>query len=138
MQINDVILKQTDEYGFWDKIVRFIELKEDNPLPDHLRHLFVSALSMQTNTGEFYDEPFIGRPFLKLVEVYKNEPSKKGGTYKYPYQTLTLYKGNLKTLEWLQEDGKLCNTVKAIREAYRKESENGIKSFSTIIKICIC
>lgn len=139
MKLNDIQTKVANDYEFWDKLVRVMEVINDQPISPQLRHLFVLGLSLNHETAiGHYDEPFIGRPFQVLVKEFGKTESQKGGTYAYPYHTASLYKKKLRALGWLKKDNKISDEWKRLQKAYHKEAELGIKSISFIYKICIC
>ena len=139
MKLSDVQIKVTTDYEFWEQVVRVMEVIKKQKVSDELRHLFVLGLSMRhDSTDGFYDEPFTGKPFHKLVEYFGNSTSARGTNYAYPYITASQKKKQFKELGWIGKDSKLTKEWKQLQQAYRQESKMGIKSLSFIYKICIC
>lgn len=124
MKYPDVIIKVSTEYEFWDKTMRYIQSVIDlPPLPERPYAMYVHALAST------YDDPFV---FSGMEHICRELEKQFGETMNY--SNSRNYKSRIKKLGWLP-NGKFPPFITRLREDFKREKEQGIRSLSLIMKI---
>ena len=134
MTIKNVTKKVKTDYELWYKCIEFLELCSNNEtkLSPTLKNLLATGLSIEQ------DEPFVGKPFRKVIELIVEQKKLKQEEYAFPYYAIATYKQNLIKSGYLTKGGKLHPAIAKMRDAYRADAASGIKAISVIFKLCIC
>lgn len=130
MKLKDIEIKATTEQEFWEQFLKFkgahipLVPREDTPnalLPDLQRRIYATAMIMPQAT------PFDGHAMTELANILGIKKT-----------VLGTYRREIQKKGWLTKDYKFPAEIQSIRQAYKKEAEQGIRSIAFIYKLCIC
>jgi hypothetical protein len=133
MKFNDVELKATSDYDFWDKVMKYFQSILDlPPLTEKPYAMYIHALASN------YEDPFV---FSGMQYISKE--MEKQFDEKMTYTNTRNYKSRIKKLGWLNKSGKFPTFLVKLRKDFKEEQEDivrkggvGKPSFSIIMKIC--
>jgi len=126
MRYPDVKITTQTEYEFWEKVLGLIQYQLDDmpPIPERCYAFYVHALASK------HEDPF---KHTGMEHISKELEKQLGSPISYV--SLRNYKSRVKKLGWLTKGGKFPLFITKLRETYRQEKEQGIKSFSLIMQI---